>query len=201
MQHHESNIIAFPAPAATRSAPTAATTTAFVAGVTRLPSPDRERLGREIMRRVDEAQHLAALAGGVSADISLNEHLRDLRKEPWRRAEAKAKFLDALLDVHDAARYAHDLGLACVSDISVQAEDERWRLVQSCRQARIEQLLTPAPTVGDLTWKRRKAASLSPYDWVGATPEQVEKALAADETFLRSFPARHSPNRPAKVVD
>ena len=189
------NIIAFPPPAATCAA-SAASRQKIGASIVRLPSPDRERRGREIQQRVDEAMHLAALAGGVSSDISLNEKLRDLRKEPWRRADAKVRFLNATLELYDAAGGAQRHGLALARDATVLDEVERFNLVENCRRALLEHLLTPAPTVGDLTWKRRKAASLTPYDWVGATPEEVGRALASDETFLRSFPARHSPNRP-----
>ncbi|MET4490677.1 hypothetical protein [Bradyrhizobium sp. LA7.1] len=182
---HDSNIIAFPAPAAAR-----ATATATNPSIVRLSSPDRERRGQEIMQRVNEAQHLAALAGGVSADISLNENLRELRKEAWRRAGAKVRFLRALLEMYEAASGAQQYGLSVARDAPVLDEVERFSLVENWRRAVLEQLLTPAPTVGDLDWKRRRAASLNPYDWVGATPKQVEKALAKDETFLRSFPAR-----------
>lgn len=196
MQHHDSNIIAFPAPAATRAATAATTRSAAAAAVVRLSPTDRERRGRELMQRVDEAQHLATLAGGVSTDISLNEKLRDLRKEPWGRADAKVRFLNAMRELHDAAGSAQRHGLALARDATVLDEVERFDLVEKCRRALIEQLLTPAPSVADLAWKRRKVGSLNEFDWVGATPKQVEKALAADETFLRSFPARHSPNRP-----
>lgn len=196
MRHEGSNVVTFPGPAAPRAAAAAAAGQASGASIVRLASPDRERRGRELMARATEAQHLATLAGGVSADIALNENLRDLRKEPWRRADAKVRFLNAMLEMYDAAGGAQRHGLALARDTTVLDEVERFNLVENCRRALLEQLLTPAPTVGDLAWKRRKAASLNPYDWVGATPRQVEKALAADETFLRSFPARHSPNRP-----
>lgn len=192
------NVIVFPKAAATRAARAASTRPTSDASIVRLSSPDRERRGREIMQRISEAERLAALAGGVSSDIALNENLRDLRKEPWRRADAKVRFLNAMLEMYDAAGGAQRHGLALARDATVLDEVERFNLVENCRRAVLELLLTPAPTVGDLAWKRRKATSLNPYDWVGATPKQVEKALAADETFLRSFPARHSPNRPAK---
>lgn len=190
------NVIAFPKASATRSAPAASTRPTSDVSIARLSSPDRERRGREIMRRISEAQHLAALAGGISADISLNENLRDLRKEPWQRAAAKVRFLRAMLDMNDAASGARRHELAVARDAPVLDEVERFNLVENWRGAVLEHLLTPAPRVGDLDWKRRRAAALGPYDYVGATPEQVEKAIAEDETFLRSFPARHSPNRP-----
>lgn len=190
------NIIAFPAPAATCEA-SAAIRQKIGASIVRLPSPDRERRGREIQQRVDEAMHLAALAGGVSADMSLNENLRELRKEAWMRAGAKVRFLRARLDLNGAAGAAQKYGLSVAREAAVLDEVERFKLVEIWRSAVLEQLLTPAPTAGDLDWKRRRAAALGPYDWVGATtPERVEKAIAEDEAFLRSFPAR-SKRRPA----
>jgi hypothetical protein len=191
------NVIAFPTPTAITSPAATAGRQPAGPSIVRLPSsPDRQRQGQNLMARATERQYLAALAGGVSADISLNEQLREHRCEPWRRAEAKARFLHALLKMQDAARHAHRFGLACVGDMPIQDYDERSQLVESWRQARIEQLLTPAPRVAELAWKRRTVASMRDFDFVGATPEQVEKAITADETFLRSFPARCSPNRP-----
>lgn len=185
------NVITFPTAAVPHAAPPAAATRQTTgASIVRLSSPDRERRGREIMQCVSEAQHLAALAGGVSADISLNEKLREFRKVAWRRAGAKVRFLRASLDMNDAANGAREYRLAISCDTLVLDEVERFNLVERWRRAVLEQLLTPAPTAGDLDWKRRRAAALGEYDWVGATPKQVEKALADDETFLRSFPAR-----------
>lgn len=192
---HDSNVIAFPAPA---RAPAAAATrqTADIPSVVRFSSPEVARRGQAIMRRISEAEQLAALAGGVSADIALNEKLRDLRKDAWRRSATKVRFLRSQITLFDETKYAQQIGIAEARGFPIVDEVERFRLVENWRSALIDHLLTPAPTVADLAWKRQKAASLSPYDWVGATPEQVEKAVASDETFLRSFPARHSPNRP-----
>ncbi|WP_050626708.1 hypothetical protein [Bradyrhizobium viridifuturi] len=188
------NVIAFPAQAEGR-APATATKQTIGASIARLVSPDRKRRGEYIMRRVDEAAHLDALAGGVSSNIGLNEDLRERRKDAWRRAGAKVRFLRAKLDMNDAAGAAHQ-GLAFAADTPVLDVVDRLALVEDWRRAVLEQLLTPAPTAADLDWKRRRAAALNPYDWVSATPKQVEKALAEDETFLRSFPARHCRRRP-----
>jgi hypothetical protein len=194
------NVIAFPAPAAITSPATSAGRQPTGPSIVRLPSsPDRQRQGQSLMARATERQHLAALAGGVSADISLNEELRERRREPWNRAEAMVRFRRAELDMYQANYFAHQWGLSVASALPDDHDHgaSRLRLVDAWRHALIEQLLTPAPRVADLTWKRRTVASMTEFAWVGATPQQVEKVIAADEEFLRSFPARHSPNRPA----
>lgn len=195
------NVIAFPSAAAARAATTGATRTgatrqASDASIVRFSSPDVARQSQATMQRISEAEHLASLAGGISSDVALNELLRERRKDAWRRADAKVCFLCSQLDLFAATKHAQRHGLVAARGLPVPDEGERFNLVENCRRALLEQILTPAPTVADLAWKRRKVASLNPYDWVGATLEQVEEVLDRDETFLRSFPTRRSPNRP-----
>lgn len=196
---HDDNVIMFhPSTKAARAtgSPIEAASESHAA-IVRFSSPEKLRRGQEIMRRVDEKRHMAALARGVSTDISLNERLRRDRDGAWDRADAKVELLRAQLKYYRAVDRAQGKGLPDARGLPVLDFAGDLRLLESYRMAVLDQILTPAPRVADLTWKRRKVAALNPYDWVGfVTPARVEKMLAKDEAFFKAFPARCSPNRP-----
>jgi len=170
------------------------------ATIARFSSPEQSRRALEIMRRISVKQRIAALASGVSTDISLNESLRRDRDGAWDRAEANVRFLRAQLECYRAVASAQKHGLPDARGMPALDAIADFDLVEKCRMDVIEQILTPAPKVAALMWKRRKVASLNEYDWVGGVKSaRVEKALAEDEAFFKAFPARHSPNRPRSL--
>jgi hypothetical protein len=196
---YDDNVVTFtPAPArAPRAAASAMPASESHAAIVRFTSPEKLRRGQEVMSRISEKQHIAALAGGVSTDISLNESLRRDRDRAWDRADAKVGFLRAQLEYHRAVSIAQKYGVPDARGLPTLDAAADFQLVESGRMAVIEQILTPAPKVAALMWKRRKVASLNQYDWVaGVQPVRVEKAIVEDEAFFKAFPARHSPNRP-----
>ncbi len=67
-------------------------------------------------------------------------------------------------------------------------------MVATWRAAIVAQLLTPAPTAREITWKR---AVLKARDcrYTDVTPEQIECAIADDVEFLRTHPVRQSRKR------
>jgi hypothetical protein len=52
------------------------------------------------------------------------------------------------------------------------------------------QLLAPAPDAASVLWKRRTVEGMNGRDLVGATLQQIEKAIADDEAFLKFHPSR-----------
>lgn len=127
---------------------------------------------------------MAVLTGGVSADISLNERLRKRRDRRWQAAEAKVEVLRAKIKIHF---------LTMIADANYSA------MLKNFRKARMDLLLTPAPRMRSLLWKRRCVARLNEWDWVGVKPARVERALADDEAFLKAHPTRHCRHRPLKA--
>lgn len=199
---YDDNIVTF-TPSTTRATREAASAiepaSESHAAIVRLTSPEKHRRAQEL-RRISEKQHMAPLGGGVSTDISLNESLRRGRDGAWDRADVKVQFLRAQLEYCRAVATAQKYGLPEARGLLTLDHAADLQLVESWRMAVMEKILTPAPKVAALTWKRRKVAALNAYDWVGGVkPARVEKMLAEDEAFLKAFPARHSPNRPAKA--
>jgi hypothetical protein len=66
------------------------------------------------------------------------------------------------------------------------SEEGRWSILESYRAALGKQLLTPAPDVASVNWKRRELKSY------GVKKELVEKAIADDIAFLDAHPTRNS---------
>jgi hypothetical protein len=60
---------------------------------------------------------------------------------------------------------------------------ERWRA------ALVRQLLTPAPDVAAVAWKRAKLSG-GDFLYLPVKPDRVERAIADDDAFLTSHPTR-----------
>jgi hypothetical protein len=70
------------------------------------------------------------------------------------------------------------------------AENEnRSALVDKWREAVAKKLLTPAPDLGAITWKRAKLKS-SDFPYLPVKKERVERAIADDVAFLEAHPTR-----------
>jgi hypothetical protein len=67
----------------------------------------------------------------------------------------------------------------------------RFGLVDIWREAVAKQLLTPAPTLADVAWKRAKVKS-DEFNRLPITLAQAEQAIANDLAFLAAHPTRRS---------
>jgi hypothetical protein len=76
--------------------------------------------------------------------------------------------------------------------------DDHWAILAKYRAAIMAQLLTPASTVAEITWKR-SAFKAGQHRHTDVKPERIERAIADDVEFLRSHPTRrgghYSPKR------
>jgi hypothetical protein len=116
-----------------------------------------------------------------------NARLRSARWEVWRRARAVTDYWRALLDFNHAVLHAKRHGLKEAQAHVGISEEARWPILESYREAIGKQLLTPAPDVAAVNWKRQR---LSKSFWV--KKELVEKAIADDIAFLDAHPTRNS---------
>jgi hypothetical protein len=62
-------------------------------------------------------------------------------------------------------------------------------LVDRWREALVKQLLTPAPDLMSVTWKKAALAQ-GQYRYVGVSDQRIERAIAEDLAFLTAHPAR-----------
>jgi hypothetical protein len=85
--------------------------------------------------------------------FSKNERLRAERYRVWRAASAKTSYWDARLDFESAISIAQNHGIPEALAHPQAHPEDRLVLIEYYRQAKAEQLLTPAPTVAAVNWK------------------------------------------------
>ncbi|MBZ0148283.1 MAG: hypothetical protein K8F62_12185 [Pseudorhodoplanes sp.] len=122
------------------------------------------------------------------SQIAKNEDLRRDRKEAWRKADALTNFWRASLDFFDAVSRAHDHGLKDARGLARTSHEERWPILERYREAMGKHLLTPAPDMAAVTWKRQQLGKT----YLGVKKELVEKSIADDIAFLDAHPTRNS---------
>ena len=73
-------------------------------------------------------------------------------------------------------------------------------LVELWRAALVKQLLTPAPDISAVTWKRAQLPGKQ-YAHVGVKRERIELAIAADAEWLAAHPTRRSIAAPRQSAE
>jgi len=125
---------------------------------------------------------------GTLTTTAKNARLRAARWEVWRRADAITNYWHVLLEFNSAVSRAKKHGLKEARAHVDISDETRWPILDSYRDALGKQLLTPAPDVASVNWKRQRLRK--PY--IGVKKELVEKAIADDIAFLDAHPARNS---------
>ena len=112
-----------------------------------------------------------------------NARLRSTRKAEWRKADAATRYWRALLDLNSAVSSAKCYGLKEVEG-HPDPDAARLSILDSWREALDRQLLTPAPDMASVSWKRQKLRDSYRNE------ELIEKAIADDVAFLEGHPTR-----------
>jgi hypothetical protein len=71
------------------------------------------------------------------------------------------------------------------------ADGSRSSLVNTWREAVVKQLITPAPNVAAVAWKRAKLSGRD-FSHLPVKPDRVERAITDDLAFLAAHPTRRS---------
>lgn len=122
------------------------------------------------------------------SSIAKNEDLRRDRREAWRAADALSNYWRAALDFSDATARAQHHDLKAARGHAKISHEGRWVILQAYREAIGKHLLTPAPDMAAVTWKRKQLGKA----YLDVKKEQVEKSIAADIAFLDAHPTRNS---------
>jgi hypothetical protein len=129
-------------------------------------------------------------AGPLSTTCK-NSRLRQMRDEAWNRARHTTSYWQARLHWQGELEYAQKLGLADSGSFPLAADENRFRLVDTWREAVVKQLLTPAPNVAAVAWKRAKFSGRD-FSYLPVKPERIERAIADDLAFIAAHPTRRS---------
>jgi transcriptional regulator with XRE-family HTH domain len=128
------------------------------------------------------------------SETGRNERLRSDRRDVWRRARAETDYWEAMQQLCIAMLVAQREGIpAALSCPKVQMEDYN-AAYREYQTALLAQMLTPAPDVASVNWKRRRAFGRR-ASWHAEQFGQIQGAIIADEAFLKSHPTRHRTNR------
>ena len=175
-----SNIIQFSAstrPARTQSEkPSAAEVIGFV---------DRALTPRQ-MRRLGKPE-----LPPPATETAKNSRIRIARRDAWWHARRVADYWRARLDWWSALGTAQHYGIADSASFPSAENENRFGLVGKWREAVAKKLLTPAPDLAAITWKRAKLES-NDFPHLPIKKERVERAIADDVEFLAAHPTRRS---------
>jgi hypothetical protein len=126
-----------------------------------------------------------------ATETAKNSRIRIARRDAWWRACRVSKYWRARLDWYHVLSISQQYGIADSASFP-SAENERWLgLVDTWREAVAKQLLTPAPDLGAVSWKRAQLKS-SDFSYLPIKAPRVERAIADDIAFLAAHPVRRS---------
>jgi TPR repeat protein len=115
-----------------------------------------------------------------------NWRLRSARCEAWRKADAARDFWHAYLKFTDQVSHARRAGVKEAHQHPEPTPEARWEILERYREALGKHLLTPAPDVASVNWKRQYLSK----NYIGVTKELLEKAIADDIAFLDAHPTK-----------
>jgi len=153
------------------------------------PVSDKRPLGQR-MREVKPALPPTA------TETAKNSRIRIARRDDWWHAGRVADYWRARLDWCSALGFAQRHEIADSGSFPSAEEESRYGLVEKWREAVARQLLTPAPTVADVAWKRAKIKSRE-FKQLPITLERAEQAVADDVAFLAAHPTRTKKGAPS----
>ena len=120
-------------------------------------------------------------------ETAKNARIRIKRRDAWWHAGYLTNFWRARLDWQSALETAQRWEIA--DSASIPLVGSRFDLIDKWREAVVKQLITPAPDLAAITWKRAKLAGRG-FSHLPITRERVERAIADDVAFLAAHPTR-----------
>ncbi|WP_291568589.1 hypothetical protein, partial [Bradyrhizobium sp.] len=122
-----------------------------------------------------------------------NSRLRLSRRDTWWDADNLTDYWKARMRWHSALSIAQDRSIADANSYpKISGYGEGWSaVVDSWRNALVQQMLTPAPDMGAINWKRAQLRS-GEHRFTKVEPGRLQQAIDADVEWLKDHPARRS---------
>jgi hypothetical protein len=138
-------------------------------------------------QRVHRADELPRRRPAALSATAKNQRLRNERWEVWNEAAAATRDWHALLLLTTELLIAKNNGHTYrTRPLNLNGEDRR-AVLDSYRDARGRQLLTPAATMAAVDWKRRHLNKFT-----GVDKEALAKIIAEDIAFLDAHPTKRA---------
>jgi hypothetical protein len=126
-----------------------------------------------------------------ATETAKNARIRTERRDAWWLAERVADYWHARWKWVNALEIAQKYGIGDSGSFPPPAHASPFEDVDTWRKAVAKQLLTPAPTLADVAWKRAKVKS-DDFERLPITLARAEQAIADDQAFLAAHPVRQS---------
>jgi hypothetical protein len=130
---------------------------------------------------------------GVS-DTAGNQRLRSNRRDVWLEADAVMDYWHVSMKMDGVISRVQNHGLPEGDLHPTRDPKGYWTLVTKWREAWVRLMLTPAPDMLSVTWKRAQLKAEN-HKHTDLKAERIERAIADDVEFLRSHPTRMSRKR------
>jgi hypothetical protein len=125
-----------------------------------------------------------------ATETAKNARIRTERRDAWWLAERAADYWHARFKWRDELETAQKYGIGDSASFPAPVGG-RFEAVDIWRGAVAKQLLTPAPTLANVAWKRAKIKS-DEFNRLPITLARAEQAIADDLAFLAAHPTRRS---------
>jgi hypothetical protein len=126
-----------------------------------------------------------------ATETAKNFRIRTARRDAWWRAERVTEYWRTRLDWHGALECAQKWGLADSGSFPPAADENRYSLVDTWREAVVKQLLTPAPDGAAVAWKNAQLAGRG-FGHLPTKAERIERVIADDLAFIAAHPVRRN---------
>jgi hypothetical protein len=121
-----------------------------------------------------------------------NQRMRLSRRDACWATRDLTAYWRARLDWHSALSHAQCHGIADANSFPKCDEGkDRFALVDLWRAALVKQMLTPAPDVAAIAWKRAQIRAEN-FRYADVKPERLQHAIDADVEWLKAHPTKKS---------
>jgi hypothetical protein len=150
----------------------------------------RPKLGKRTFQRSEPVVRAPLNEEGVS-DTGRNQRLRRNRRDVWLEADAVMDYWHAVMKMDTAISRVqrHETPEGALHP--VREPKDYWGLVANYRIAWARLMLTPAPDMRSVTWKRAELKA-EHHKHTDLKSERIERAITDDVEFLRAHPTRRS---------
>jgi hypothetical protein len=139
--------------------------------------------------RVKREARVREIGAVELTETAKNSRLRDARKTAWHEAQTRVEYFHRRMEFDCVIGRMQDLGLP--EGNLHPAPMDRGEAVRLWRAALVAQFLLPAPSGGDVAWKKTRLAS-GEIERAGMTRERARNVIDRDTAFLAAHPTKKS---------
>ena len=150
----------------------------------------RTRVGKKPASKVPQLRELPRNEDGIT-DTCINQRLWGDRRDVWRAADAVMDYWHAVMKMDTAISRVQNCDTPEGNLHPIREPKNYWGLVANYRIAWARLMLTPAPDMLCVTWKRAELKA-EKHKHTDLKTERIERAIDDDVEFLRTHPTRRS---------